>query len=652
MNTRIRPARLDWSDGSPRAPDFGDVYFSVAGGADEARHVFLEQNQLPQRFRRCQSDTSFTIVETGFGTGLNWLATVALWRESAKSGWLHFVSVDKHPLESSDLQRAQACWPRFADIAHALQQQYPHLLPGFHRMVFPQWRTTLTLFWGDIDDFLPALTCSADAWFLDGFAPDRNPAMWHDGLFARMAALSKPGATVATFTAAGTVRRGLQAAGFSVGKVAGFGQKREMLQGHYSGVPAGRQPPPWLSRPPAGHGPRDAIIVGAGVAGATLAARLALRDWNITVIDRAPAIACGASGNPAAIIHPRLGPSDQPGNAFAQQAWLFTVSTLASLPLPKGVWNPCGILQLTTPHQARRTHHLDDHPWQPLMVQHCPAEQASAIAGVPLHQDALWFPDGGWLDAPAFCRYLLDNPRIRVIPNTAVSRLEKVGQEWRAIDDEGACTAQSPVVILANGLAAHELAHTDFLPLVPVAGQISTVAASGLSARLQSVVCHDGYISPVLHDGTHCLGATFHPGSTQAAITQEDHHRNHAQQQMFLPELVATLPPVEQWQGRTSVRCQSPDALPLVGPVGNIEKFREDYAGLRDGKVMDYPPLAVEEGLYLNVAHGSKGFGQCLLTAEILASELNNEPAPVTAAVLNALHPMRFATKDLKRRKI
>lgn len=652
MDNRIRPARLDWSDGSPTAPDFGDVYFSVAGGDGEARYVFLEQNRLPQRFSSTLSDTSFTIVETGFGTGLNWLATVSLWRESAAAGWLHFVSVDKHPLERADLERTHACWPRFADLANALQQQYPRLLPGFHRMVFPQWRTTLTLFLGDIDDFLPALACAADAWFLDGFAPDRNPAMWSDRLFAHMARLSRPDATFATFTAAGAVRRGLQVAGFSVERVAGFGQKREMLRGRYGGRPAGTHPQPWLSRQPALHRQRDAIIVGAGVAGATLAARLALRGWTITVIDRAPSIACGASGNPAAIIHPRLGPADQPGNAFAQQAWLLTVSTLSSLPLPAGIWNPCGILQLSTPHQARRARHLDSHPWQPLMMRRCDATQASAIAGVPLHHEAMWFPDGGWLNAAAFCQYLLDHPRIRVISNTNVSRLDRIGEQWRAMDDQGTIVAQGPVVILANGLGASELAVTEFLPLMPVAGQISTVAASELSARLKTVVCHDGYISPVLHDGTHCLGATFHPGNAQIDVTPDDHRSNHAQQQSFLPELADSLPTPDSWQGRTSLRCQSPDALPLVGPVGSIRKFREDYVGLRDGKVMDYPELTAEHGLYVNVAHGSKGFSQSLLTAEILASELNNEPAPVSAAVLDALHPMRFAAKDLRRRKV
>lgn len=649
MTEKIRPAQLDWSSGAPRAPDFGDVYFSVAGGADETRHVFLEQNHLPERFRQSGPDTAFTIIETGFGTGLNWLATVSLWQASSPDGWLHFVSVEKHPLELPDLERVHACWPQFADISQALRQHYPRLLPGFHRMVFPQWRTTLTLFLGDVDTFMQSLGATADAWFLDGFSPDRNPGMWTELLFTGMARLSKPDATFATFTAAGAVRRSLQAAGFAVEKVPGFGRKREMLRGRFTGAPACSRQPPWLSRPFALTPTKSALIIGAGVAGATTAARLALRGWAVTVIERHHTVAAGGSGNPAAVLYPKLGANDQPGNLFAQQAWLFTLSVLESMPLEPGIWNPCGVLQLLTPLQQRRHGNLQDHPWMPLAVTRLDAATASGLAGVPLHHEAFWYRDAGWLDARRFCARLLDHPNIHVLKGTATSQVMNTDGHWEAIDNTGHVIARSPVAILANGLEAREMPVTGFLPLNPVPGQISSVPASPLSAKLQTVVCHDGYISPPLPDGMHCLGATFHPSTDQFGEKPEDHVRNHAQQQDYLPEVMATLPPPATWGGRASMRCQSPDHLPLAGPLADIHRFRLDYAGLRDGKVIDYPALRVERGLYANLAHGSRGFSQSLLTAEILASEINGEPAPVSIRVLDALHPMRFAAKELKR---
>lgn len=626
------------------------MYFSMAGGADETRHVFLEQNHLPERFRQSGPDTAFTIVETGFGTGLNWLATVSLWQACSPDGWLHFVSVEKHPLVLPDLERAHACWPQFADISHALRQQYPRLLPGFHRVVFPDWRTTLTLFLGDVSTFMQSLSAAADAWFLDGFSPDRNPGMWDEALFTAMARLSKPDATLATFTAAGTVRRGLQAAGFRVEKAPGFGQKREMLRGRFAGSRASGRQSPWLSRPAIGSIGKSALIIGAGIAGATTAARLALRGWDITVIERNQAVASEGSGNPAAILYPKLGATEQPDNLFAQQAWLFTLSVLESTVLEPGIWNPCGVLQLLTPLQERRNGRLKDHPWMPQMVTRCDAAEASAHAGVPLHHDAFWYPEAGWLDARRFCMQLLDHPNIRVLEDIAVSQVIHTKGHWEAVDNDGHAVARSPVAILANGLDARAFSVAGFLPLDAVPGQISSVQASKLSAKLKTVVCHDGYISPALSDGMHCLGATFHPSIEQLGETREDHVCNHAQQQDYLPEVMATLPSPDIWRGRASMRCHSPDHLPIAGPLADVERFRQDYAGLRDGKVIEYPELATQKGLYANLAHGSRGFSQSLLTAEILASEINGEPAPVSTRVLDALHPMRFAAKDLKRK--
>ena len=628
--------------------DFGDVYFSEAGGMDETTHVYLEQNQLASRFRSCTGNSSFTIAETGFGTGLNWLATMSLWQRESSAGWLHYVSVEKHPLALPDLEKAQGLWPAFHEFAAALQKHYPRLLPGFHRIVLPQWRSTLTLYFGDVADMLPGLAARVDAWFLDGFAPARNPEMWTSGLYEAMARLSQPSATLATFTSAGHVRRGLQAAGFDVEKVAGFGLKRDMLRGRL-GHPDHKAEMPWLDRPTSVIRQKKAIVIGAGIAGCSTAARLAMRGWAVTVVDANAAPAMGASGNPAAIIYPKLGASQQSSNHFPQQAWLFTLAQMEQLPADVGLWHPCGVIQLLAGNQRYRTDDADHHPWFPSLAMHCDAEQASNHAGIPLSHEAIWFPEAGWLDAAGYCKSLLQHPHIKLKENTQVQDVRRTQTGWQLTDAAQTVIDEAPVLILANALNAGKLNVSNFLPLRAVRGQVSMAPASAYSTALKAVICHDGYISPLLCSGRHCIGATFQPDNESVIEEAGDHANNQHTLRQYLPALAESLEPVSTWSGRASIRCQSPDYLPLVGPLADMSVFRDDYAGLRHGRVQDYPRLKTLDGLYVNLAHGSKGFSQSLLCAEILAAEICNEPAPVSRETLNALHPMRFAARDLKR---
>ena len=249
--TESSRAQLDWDEqGQPLSRQFGDVYFSRASGLEESRHVFLRHNRIAERCAALESDGRLVIGETGFGTGLNFLCAWQAFAEQAPAGArLHFVSVEKYPLGQDDLRRALALWPELAPFSTPLLEQYAGIQPGFQRLLFDGGRVVLTLLVGDALECLPQLEAQVDAWFLDGFAPAKNPQMWTPELFAQLARLSAPGASLATFTCAGTVRRGLIAAGFRMEKVKGFGHKREMLAGLYEGQPApgGK---PWFARPP------------------------------------------------------------------------------------------------------------------------------------------------------------------------------------------------------------------------------------------------------------------------------------------------------------------------------------------------------------------------------------------------------------------
>jgi len=280
----MKEAALEWHEGQPYSVQFGDIYFSRESGIAETRHVFLKHNRLEERWKLLAADSLFVIGETGFGVGLNFLCAWQLWLQTAPTGGrLHFVSTELHPLSAQDLRTALQLWPELQPLVEELLAQYTMLTPGWQRMNFEQGRVTLTLLVGDARETLPQLKASVDAWFLDGFAPAKNPEMWGDSIFQTIAKLSNANATFATFTSAGAVNRGLQAAGFKVEKGAGFGRKREILYGSLHPTKAPRT----LQE-------KNAIIIGGGIAGAASAHSLACRGWQVTLIERHPKLAAEA----------------------------------------------------------------------------------------------------------------------------------------------------------------------------------------------------------------------------------------------------------------------------------------------------------------------------------------------------------------------
>ncbi|MCZ0813747.1 MAG: tRNA (5-methylaminomethyl-2-thiouridine)(34)-methyltransferase MnmD [Pseudomonadota bacterium] len=214
-------ADLEWRDGGvPVSTRFEDPYYSLEDGLAETRHVFLAGNGLPERF--CDG---FHVGELGFGTGLNLLASIAAWRAAGIGGVLRFTSFEAYPMGAEDMIRAQAGFPELAGIADTLAA---HWRRGAQVITLPELEFRLIL--GDARETLPAWQGCADAWFLDGFSPAKNPALWEDGLMGEVAAHTAPYGTAATYTAAGFVRRGLAAAGFEVERIPGYGRKRHMTR--------------------------------------------------------------------------------------------------------------------------------------------------------------------------------------------------------------------------------------------------------------------------------------------------------------------------------------------------------------------------------------------------------------------------------------
>lgn len=236
MTDPMIPATIAFRpNGSPYSPLYGDIYHSAVGSLAQAQYVFLQGNGLPERW---QGRQTFTVLETGFGMGINFLTTWAAWRaDPARGEHLHFVSIEKHPFPADDLRRAHAATvddASIATLAGTLAAAWPTLVPGTHTLDFDEGSVTLTLIFGDAVDVLPVLRLRADAFYLDGFAPAKNPELWTPSIFTSLAALAGGDATFSTYTSAGDVKRALLQAGFEYRKVAGFGWKRAMLVGRFS----------------------------------------------------------------------------------------------------------------------------------------------------------------------------------------------------------------------------------------------------------------------------------------------------------------------------------------------------------------------------------------------------------------------------------
>ncbi|MDF3934258.1 bifunctional tRNA (5-methylaminomethyl-2-thiouridine)(34)-methyltransferase MnmD/FAD-dependent 5-carboxymethylaminomethyl-2-thiouridine(34) oxidoreductase MnmC [Pseudomonas citronellolis] len=644
-------AQLDWDEnGQPLSRAYGDVYFSSASGIAETHHVFLDGSQLPRRFAALPAGGRLSIGETGFGTGLNFLCAWRLFDQLAPAdARLHFVSVEKYPLRRDDLQRALGLWDELRPWSEQLLAQYHAIHPGFQRLVFAGGRVVLTLLVGDALEILPELDARIDAWFLDGFAPAKNPEMWSEPLFEQLARLSGPGTTLASFTTAGVVRRALKAAGFAVRRVEGFGKKWENLTGEFQGAtPAAEKP--WYARPAAAPGERHALVIGGGLAGCASAASLAARGWRVTLIERHTGLAREASGNPQGVLYLKLSAHGTALSRLIVAGFGHTRRLLERLQRDAD-WQACGVLQLAFDEAEGKRQAKLAEAFPSDLLRTLSREQAEAVAGVALPAGGLFFPEAGWAHPPALCQTLAEHPLITVLSGREV-RLERDGEQWRAwAGDE--CLAAAPVAILATAAEVRAFPGAASLPLKRIRGQISRLPASPESAALRTVVCAEGYVAPPRH-GEHTLGASFDFHSDDLQPTVAEHQGNLELLAEISPDLVRRLHADQldpaTLQGRAAFRCTTPDYLPLIGPLAHREAFAEAYAVLaKDARQVPDTPCPWLDGLYLNSAHGSRGLISAPLSGELLAAWIDGEPLPLPRAVAEACHPNRFFLRELVR---
>lgn len=618
MSTPITPAQVDFSDPAvPASPAFGDVYHARAGAVAQAQHVFLGGNGLPGRWqgRRC-----FVVLETGFGLGNNFLATWDAWRQDpARCERLVFVSVEKHPLRRDDLARAHAASP-LPDLAQQLLAAWPPLTPGLHPLHFEGGRVELLLGLGDARELLRELVLQADAIYLDGFAPSRNPEMWDEWLLKQLARHAAPGTTAATWSVSRPMRRALAALGFEVGLAPGLAPKPEMTVARFAPRHTPQRP---AGRAPLAPGAREAVIVGAGLAGAACALALSRAGVACTVVEALGGPAQASSGNPAGLFHGTVNPDDGPHARFNRAAALATQRLVAALGLP----HQAGLLRLETRLPLAAMREAEGY------VQALSAAEASARAGTTLAQPAWFYPGGGALDPAACTRAMLAASGAALQTGRQATALQRDGDVWSLQGRDGACIARAPLLVLAGG---HQQ-----LPLLGPLGADLQVQRGQLTHLAEAPWCPavpiagDGYAIADGQGGVWC-GATTQDGDLEPGLRADDQADNLARYGRLAGLALAPAGPLA---GRVGWRLIAPDRLPLIGGLA--------APGNAADQLRLQPRLP---GLLLCTGFASRGISWAALAGQLVAAQALGLPCPVEADLLDAVDPLRLALRQRRRR--
>ncbi len=648
----IEPADIEWRDGQPFSKQFNDVYFSQHNGLEETEYVFLQQNKLQSRW---PSEGDFVIAEMGFGTGLNFLAACRLWLNTCPEKQLHFVSVDKHPLLKQDLHAALQLWPALHIYSAELLEHYPELTPGWHRLHLFSGRVCLTLYFGEVDQFLLDSRYIADAWFLDGFAPSLNESMWSDSLYKQISLLSKPTTSFATYTAAGSVRRGLQAVGFEVNKQKGYGNKRELLRGELveqqqrSSLASDA---PWFSHSCDARNKdgKEITIIGAGLAGAFTARKFADNGYRVHVIEAEHAAAQKASGNKQAMIYCRFSAYNSVQYAFYHQAYLYSLAALKQQP---AVFQT-GLLDVAydKKSQQRLRQLKETEVWPESLLRFLDDKEARDLIGMPIDKQCIYMPQGGYVNPVELCENLLRHENIIMKKNCHVDDIQFIDNAWVLSDKHSKVLSTSALLVLTTAEACLQFDQCQFLSLKSIRGQVTHIKENEFSKRLQMPICYEGYVAPS-QNGEHSLGASFNLHDASSQISQKDDFDNLNKLSVSLPDIYKEMRLREEdiVGARVGARCHATDYLPVVGPIPDLNYFENNYHDLRHGRLKKvYKQGRFSKGLFINVAHGSRGVVSAPLSAELLYSYTHSQGVfPLGEKVRHALHPARFLIKKIKR---
>ena len=653
----IQHAKIHFNEeNTPVSDKFDDVYFSNQDGLAETHYVFLEGNQLWERWVNYQ-EAHFVIAETGFGTGLNFFAVTTLFREFRQKHpdsplkRLYFTSFEKYPLPLDALQQAHLAYPQFSHLAQHLQQNWLNPIQGCYRFHFDE--TTLDLWFGDVAENLPQLgdymNDKIDAWFLDGFAPSKNPDMWNEQLYQQMFRFTKPQGTFATFTAASAVRKGLENAGFDITKRKGFGKKRECLSGQKTHEKLTALSAPWFHSQPANLNEQDIAIIGGGIASLCTAISLIKRGAKITIYCEAEQTALNASGNKQGAFYPQLSDDNERNIRFYIHAFAYGHQFLqwAIQQQIEFEHEFCGVALCAYNEKAEsKLNKIAELNLPSDLYQSLSQTELSEKVGLPLPFGGSFIPQGAWLAPRQLVQHafaFLEKQGVQIKTSQKVTALSQTENGWQITTAENK-TFCHEVVVLANGHKLTEFEQTQKLPLYPVRGQVSQIPTSANLLKLKTVLCYDGYLTPVDQAKTsHCIGASHVRDNATREFSLTEQQENQQKIQQNIPEDWTKEVDTSGNLARIGVRCSVRDLTPMMGAVPHFSAQQTQYQNLFNLRRRKQPIEQAENypNLYLIGALGSRGLTSAPFLGETLASLIYGEPLPMSEDLIHNLMPNR-----------
>lgn len=653
----IQHAKIHFNqENTPVSDKLDDVYFSNQDGLAETHYVFLEGNQLWERWVNFQ-EAHFVIAETGFGTGLNFFAVTTLFREFRQKHpdsplkRLYFTSFEKYPLPLDALQQAHLAYPQFSHLAQHLQQYWLNPIQGCYRFHFDE--TTLDLWFGDVAENLPQLgdymNSKIDAWFLDGFAPSKNPDMWNEQLYQQMFRFTKPQGTFATFTAASAVRKGLENAGFNIKKRKGFGKKRECLSSQKTHEKLTALSAPWFHSQPANLNKQDIAIIGGGIASLCTAISLVKRGAKITIYCEDEQTALNASGNKQGAFYPQLSDDNERNIRFYIHAFAYGHQFLqwAIQQQIEFEHEFCGVALCAYNEKAEsKLNKIAELNLPSDLYQSLNQTELSEKVGLPLPFRGGFIPQGAWLAPRQLVQHtfaFLEKQGVQIKTLQKVTALSQTENGWQITTAENK-TFCHEVVVLANGHKLTEFEQTQKLPLYPVRGQVSQIPTSENLLKLKTVLCYDGYLTPVDQAKiSHCIGASHVRDNATREFSLTEQQENQQKIQQNIPEEWTKEVDTSGNLARIGVRCSVRDLTPMMGAVPHFSAQQTQYQNLFNLRRRKQPIEQAENypNLYLIGALGSRGLTSAPFLGETLASLIYGEPLPMSEDLIHNLMPNR-----------
>ncbi|MDE1892137.1 MAG: FAD-dependent 5-carboxymethylaminomethyl-2-thiouridine(34) oxidoreductase MnmC [Betaproteobacteria bacterium] len=624
---KVKQAAIQQINGTVYSLEFDDIYHSSSGAREQAHTVFVSGNHLPERFAALKNN-QFSIFETGFGVGVNFLATAQCWCENRSNdqAHLHYVACEKFPVSSSDLNHIIQEYVFPENITKQLINQWPSLTTGYHEIRFNKESITLTLIFDDIRSATNNLTMSIDALFLDGFSPKKNPDMWQEDILMTLAKHCHAKTTLATWCVAGSVREGLTKAGFNLTREKGFGQKKHRLVGQFDRIPEDKQAIrqeryfPHISRYLKQSSVKQVGVVGGGIAGSLLTYVLTQSQINVTLFERGSHIANAASGNPAGILRPVVSKDDNILSRITRRGFFLTKQLIKELEYHSSelIAHYPGVIHLAKDHTEQITQQ------DIVKTRHFPTDYVTYLTGEEIKTrfqidhplGGLFFTQAGFINPQRLCERAihLSSQRLTLHLNTEIQQIKQQNDKWLVFNANNEQIGEFDSLVLCLG--ANNLSVTEKLGLTINRGQLSLFNHPHLTAALP-VLCKDGYII-TLPNNQVLSGATYdHELDPNPTIT--NHEKN---QQRLLAILGKNPLAFNSVLDRIAYRSVSRDRLPVVGELS-------------------------QKGLYCIMGNASRGIVWSVLNARIIRSLITGEPQPIEKTLLDNLSPQRLFSRHI-----